>query len=161
MNNVFSFCGVTDARIRASEKVLPVEFLHLGWELTYLNSKSKHRQCKNESCTADFLIDFSAKSRRQYYSQSGYWVFNFSKLVKFMTKNEHTKKDFVAHFFCFKNMVTIRDYGKFETFGLGQTNWVEAFGVFLPKLLALFWHCESLVHGKMYLVSLSTKNFGF
>ena len=25
----------------------------------------------------------------------------------------------------------------------------EAFGVFSAKLLALFWHCESLVHEKM------------
>ena len=40
-------------------------------------------------------------------------------------------------------------------------NFYEAFGVFLAKLLALFWHCESLVHGKMYLVLFPTKNFGF
>ena len=35
---------------------------------------------------------------------------------------------------------------------LGRQIWLkffEAFGVFLAKLLALFWHCESLVHGKM------------
>ena len=25
----------------------------------------------------------------------------------------------------------------------------EEFRLFLAKLLALFWHCESLVHGKM------------
>ena len=37
----------------------------------------------------------------------------------------------------------------------------EAFEVFLAKLSALFWHCESLVHGKMYLDSFPTKNFGF
>ncbi len=43
-------------------------------------------------------------------------------------------------------ILRLTDYGqpervffqKFETFGLGQTNWAEAFGVFLPKLLALF-----------------------
>ena len=27
----------------------------------------------------------------------------------------------------------------------------EAFGVFAAKVSALFWHCQSLVHGKMYL----------
>ena len=43
-------------------------------------------------------------------------------------------------------------FQKLETFGLGQTNWAEilgAFWVFPAKLLALFWHCESLVHGKV------------
>jgi hypothetical protein len=36
--------------------------------------------------------------------------------------------------------------------GLGRQiglKFYEAFGVFLAKLLALFCHCESLVHGKM------------
>ena len=37
----------------------------------------------------------------------------------------------------------------------------EAYGVFLAKLLALFWHCESIVHGKVYLVLFPTKSFGF
>ena len=32
---------------------------------------------------------------------------------------------------------------------------------FLAKLSALFWHCESLVHGKIYLVHFPTKIFGF
>ena len=43
-------------------------------------------------------------------------------------------------------------FQKFETFGLGQTNGLKfwgAFWVFPAKLLALFWHCESLVHGKV------------
>ena len=36
--------------------------------------------------------------------------------------------------------------------GLGRQigpKFYEAFGVFLAKLYALFWNCESLVHGKM------------
>ena len=33
----------------------------------------------------------------------------------------------------------------------------EAFGVFSAKLSALFWHCESLVHGKKDLVVFPTK----
>ena len=36
--------------------------------------------------------------------------------------------------------------------GLGRQigpKFYKAFGVFLAKLLALFWHCESLVHGKI------------
>ena len=48
--------------------------------------------------------------------------------------------------------------------GLGRQiglKFFEAFGVFSAKLLALFWHCESLVHGKMYLAVFPTKNFGF
>ena len=40
-------------------------------------------------------------------------------------------------------------------------NFFEAFGIFSAKLSALFWHCETLVHGKMYLVVFPTKNFGF
>ena len=43
-------------------------------------------------------------------------------------------------------------FQKFESFGLGQTSWAEfwgAFWLFSAKLLALFWHCESLVHGKV------------
>ena len=43
-------------------------------------------------------------------------------------------------------------FQKFESFGLWQTNWAEilgAFRVFPSKVLALFWHCESLVHGKV------------
>ena len=39
-------------------------------------------------------------------------------------------------------------FQKFKSFGLGQTNW-GAFWLFPAKLLALFWHCESLVHGKV------------
>jgi hypothetical protein len=57
-----------------------------------------------------------------------------------------------------------RFFQKSETFGLRQTNLVEffeAFGIFSAKLSSLFWHCESLVHGKMYLVLFPTKNFGF
>ena len=37
----------------------------------------------------------------------------------------------------------------------------EVFGGFSDKLSALFWHCESLVHGKMYLVIFPTKTLGF
>ena len=39
-------------------------------------------------------------------------------------------------------------FQKFENFGLGL-KFFEAFGVFRAKLLPLFWHCESLVHGEM------------
>ena len=48
--------------------------------------------------------------------------------------------------------------------GLGRQiglKFLEVFGVFLAKLLALFWHCESLVNGNISLVLFPTKNFGF
>ena len=35
-----------------------------------------------------------------------------------------------------------------------------AFWLFPAKMLALFWHCESLVHGKVLLDLFPTKNVG-
>ena len=55
----------------------------------------------------------------------------------------------------FKNPKLL-DLGKH--FGL---KFIEAFGIFSAKLSPLFWHCESLVHGKMYLVVFSTKKLWF
>ena len=42
-----------------------------------------------------------------------------------------------------------------KLYGLGRQiglKFYEAFGVFWAKQSAQFWHCESLVHEKMYLV---------
>ena len=55
-------------------------------------------------------------------------------------------------------------FKKFESFGLGQTNWAEILGCILvisSQILALFWHRESLVHRKVYLDIFPTKNVGF
>ena len=79
----------------------------------------------------------------------------------------HLQVKFTCHCLTF---ILSTDYGhperaffqRFETFGLGQTNWAEIFwdiGVFSAKLQALFWHFESLLHGKMYLVLFPTKKF--
>ena len=43
-------------------------------------------------------------------------------------------------------------FQKFETFGLGQTNWAEILGGILgifSQTISIFWHHESLVHGKV------------
>jgi hypothetical protein len=48
--------------------------------------------------------------------------------------------------------------------GLGRQiclKFFEAFGVFSDKILALFWYCESLVHGKMQLVLFPAKTLVF
>ena len=43
---------------------------------------------------------------------------------------------------------------------IGLKFW-RAFWLFPAKLLALFWHCESLVHGKVQLDLFPRKNVGF
>ena len=69
------------------------------------------------------------------------------------------------------NILTYTDYGHAERaffqnpklFGLGRQiglKFIEAFVVFSAELSALFWRCESLVHG-MYLVVFPAKNCSF
>jgi hypothetical protein len=69
-------------------------------------------------------------------------------------------------------MEVCKDYGHPERalfknsklLGLGRhigLIFFDTFWVFLAKLSPIFWHCESLVLGKMYLVHFTTKNFGF
>ena len=65
-------------------------------------------------------------------------------------------------------LLRITDYGhperaflqKPETFVLVQTNWAEFLeGIWVIfGTISTFGHCESLAHGKMYLVILPTKN---
>ena len=46
--------------------------------------------------------------------------------------------------------------------GLGiGLKFFEAFGIFSAKILAPFWYCESLVHGKMQLVLFPAKTLVF
>ena len=62
----------------------------------------------------------------------------------------------VSSFCCSRTTYTQRElfFKNSKRWGLGRQiglKFFEAFGVFLAKLLALFWHCKSLVHWKMYI----------
>ena len=58
----------------------------------------------------------------------------------------------------------LRTHKNPKLLGLGRQigqKFFEAFGVFSAKLSALFWHLESLVHRKMYLVLFPKKTLVF
>ena len=119
-------------------------------ELTYLYRLQLHQRSSNNLYFSN-TISLTQRKSNQFQNLTSLEIKNFFNSVILKTK-----LFFLSDFFT----DTQREFffQKSQNFGL---KYFEAFGVFSAKLSALFWHCESLVHGKMQLVLFPTKNFGF
>ena len=89
------------------------------------------------------------------FLQPVHWHY-FFKFSNYLLSCQEVYMVEVSSYCCTRTTYTQRElfFKNSKRWGLGRQiglKFFEAFGVFLAKLLALFWHCKSLVHWKMYI----------